>query len=499
MTISMHDLVLNWSVSHLVACVAGVIVIRVLFRKYATAIRDIPGPFWASFSSLWRVYRTCKGHIENDILDLHRRHGFFVRIADNEVSVSHPDAVKQLLHTNLKKGTFYSIFSLPDYRYVNQMSELDPTRHIHKKRSLAAGFSITNIAKAEPYIDNVLSVLRTRFDELCKSGAPVEFQNWFSYYAFDVLGEVTFSKSFGFVESGSDIRNAIANTGALVYYIALMGNYIWFHNLTLGNPLFSWLGLQPNSHIFDTCLIAVDDRKNNPKVRHDMMQRWLDTRAAYPDRLSERDVFAAAVANIGAGAETVSTAAQTVLYNLLRNPHLLKRARQEIDEAQSRGELSSLIQYNEASQLPFLQACLKEAYRTHPGVAHNLPRISPKGGITIAGKYFPAGVILSVNPWVIHRNAEIFGADAEIYNPDRWLREDLKTMDAYLIHWGAGYNSCPGRNLAQFELLKVLATVLRDYEVELLESHKDWEYKTRFLAVPYGWPCRIRRRQTKTA
>ena len=305
--------------------------------------------------------------------------GYFVRIADNEVSISHPDAVKQLLQANLEKvrrrrggcldstanpdvndlqGSFYSIFSLPDYRFVNQMSELNPVRHIQKRRSLAAGFSLSNITKAEPYIDSVLSLLKKQFDGLSKTGAPVEFQNWFSYYAFDVLGEVTFSKSFGFVESGTDIRNAIANTGALVYYIAVMGHYIWFHNLTLGNPLFSWLGLQPNSHIFDTCLMAVDNRKKNPEVRHDMMQRWLDTRASYPDRLSERDVFAAAVANIGAGAETVSTAAQTVIYELLRNPSLLKRAQSEIDEAQSRGELSSLIQYSEASRLPFLQACV---------------------------------------------------------------------------------------------------------------------------------------------
>jgi cytochrome P450 len=248
------------------------------------------------------------------------------------------------------------------------MSELDPARHIQKTRSLSAGFSLSNISKTEPYIDNVLSLFKTRFDELSDSGAPVEFQQWFSFFAFDVLGEVTFSKSFGFVESGTDIRNAIANTGSLVYYISIMGNYIWFHNLTLGNPLFSRLGLQPNSHIFDTCLIAVDKRQNNPEVRHDMMQRWLDVRESHPDRLSERDIFAAAVANIGAGAETISTAAQTVIYNLLRHPDYMKRAQSEIDAAQSRGELSPLIQYSEAAKLPFLQACVSQILGTHSKV-----------------------------------------------------------------------------------------------------------------------------------
>ncbi|BCS26042.1 cytochrome P450 [Aspergillus puulaauensis] len=474
---------------------AGAVVVRVLWRKYCTSIRDIPGPFWASFSSIWKVYQVWKGHSELEILELHKKHGHFVRLTDNEVSVSHPDAVKQLLHANIPKGTFYSVFSLPDYRYVNQMSELDPTYHIHKTRNLSAGFSLSNITKTEPYIDSVLKLFTTRLNALSDSNTPIHFQDWFSFFAFDVLGEVTFSKSFGFVDSGIDIRSAIANTGLLVYYIAIFGNYVWFHNLTLGNPLFSRLGLQPNSHIFDTCLLAIESRKSNPELRHDMVQRWLDVRATHPERMKEEDIFGAAVANIGAGAETVSSTAQAVIYNLLRRPDLMKRAQAEIDAAVARGELSPLVQYSEAAKLPFLQACLKEAYRFHPGVAHNLPRVVPEGGITIAGRYFPEGVILSVHPWVIHRNPDIFGADCETYNPDRWLQGDTKKMDYFLIHWGAGYNQCPGRNLAQFELSKVLTTIVRDYDIEKINPKKDWQYESRFLAVPYGWPCRIRRRQ----
>ncbi|KAL4931027.1 cytochrome P450 [Aspergillus undulatus] len=466
---------------------AVAIVLRVLFRRYGSPIKDIPGPFLASFSSLWKVYHAWKGHSEEELIRLHNEYGDFVRISEKEVSVSHPDAVKQLLHTNIPKGTFYSMFSLPDYRYVNQMSELDPTRHIHKTRNLSAGFSLSNIAKTEPYIDAVLKLFKTRLDGLCVSGAPVHFQDWFSFFAFDVLGEVTFSKSFGFVQSGIDIRNAIANTGLLVYYISIVGNYVWFHNLTLGNPIFSRLGLQPNSHIFDTCLLAIDNRKNNPEVRHDMMQRWLDMRASHPERMSEEDIFGAAVANIGAGAETVSSTAQAVIYYLLRRPEFLKRVRDEIDAAAAAGELSDLVQYSEAAKLPFLQACLKEAYRFHSGVSHNLPRVVPEGGITVAGRFFPEGVVLSIHPWVIHRNPNLFGADCNEYNPTRWLQSDARTkkMDAFLIHWGAGYNQCPGRNLAQFELSKVLVTVLRDYEIEQLDPKQNWRFETRFLAVPY--------------
>lgn len=186
----------------------------------------------------------------------------------------------------------------------------------------------------------------------------MEFDRWFNYFAFDVLGEVIFSKLFGFVESGTDIRNAIANTRALALYIAVMGHYTWLHHLTLGNPILSRLGIQPSSHIFDTCLAAIDTRKKNPESRNDMMQRWLDVRSKYPDRMAESEVFAAAVANIGAGADTVSATAQALFYCLIRSPHHLRRVREEIDAAQARGDLSPLVQYAEAQKLPFLQACV---------------------------------------------------------------------------------------------------------------------------------------------
>lgn len=238
------------------------------------------------------------------------------------------------------------------------MSELDPSRHIEKSRNVAAGYALSNIIKSERYVDAVLQTLETRLDELGKSGKPAEFDRWFNYFAFDVLGEVTFSKSFGFVESGTDIRNAIANTRALALYIAVMGHYIWVHHLTLGNPILSRLGIQPSSHIFDTCLAAIDARKKNPESRNDMMQRWLDVRAKDPDRMAESEVFAAAVANIGAGADTVSATSQGLFYYLIRNPQYLKRAREEIDGAQFRGELSPLVQYAEAQKLTFLQACV---------------------------------------------------------------------------------------------------------------------------------------------
>jgi hypothetical protein len=63
----------------------GVVVARVLFRRYATSIKDIPGPFWGSFSSLWVVYQLWKGHLEAETINLHKKHGMKSEILEHEV------------------------------------------------------------------------------------------------------------------------------------------------------------------------------------------------------------------------------------------------------------------------------------------------------------------------------------------------------------------------------------------------------------------------------
>lgn len=137
-----------------------------------------------------------------------------------------------------------------------------------------------------------------------------------------------------------------------------MGHFLWLHNLTLENPLISTLGLIPASLVFDTCKAAIEVRKKNPEARNDMMARWLHVRNNHPDRMSDRNVFAAAATNVGAGAETVSAALQTLFYYLLQNPRYLQRLRAEIDAAQERGELSAVVHWSDTQNLPYLQACV---------------------------------------------------------------------------------------------------------------------------------------------
>ena len=108
---------------------------------------------------------------------------------------------------------------------------------------------------------------------------------------------------------------------------------------------------------------------------------------------------------------------QSFFHLLLSHPSSYSALLSEIDAA----SLSDPVTYAEAQNLPYFQACLKEAMRLRPAVGLNITRFVPPGGLEIDGTHVPGDVEVAVNGWVLHRDREVFGADAERYRPERWL------------------------------------------------------------------------------
>lgn len=83
---------------------------------------------------------------------------------------------------------------------------------------------------------------------------------------------------------------------------------------------------------------------------------------------------------------------------MIRSPKYWARARAEITSAMRQGKCRDrVVSYSDAQELPFLQACLKESLRMFGPTPMGLPRVAPKGGVTIGERHFVKGTILSVH------------------------------------------------------------------------------------------------------
>jgi len=132
----------------------------------------------------------------------------------------------------------------------------------------------------------------------------------------------------------------------------------------------------------------------------------------------------------------------------MRNPAAFSKLTAEIDAAVANGTLSMPIAYAEAIKLPYLKACINEGMRLHPSVGLTMPRLVPAGGATISGFHFPEGYRVGVNSAVVHYDKDVFGPDADEFNPDRWNEGDALRMERTMVVFGAGPRTCIGKNVS---------------------------------------------------
>jgi cytochrome P450 len=237
----------------------------------------------------------------------------------------------------------------------------------------------------------------------------------------------------------------------------------------------------------------------------DFVSKFLQIHEQNPMKMTKLDIFTACQSNIGAGSDTTAITLSAILYYLIKNPTTYKRLQDEIDEATMQGKISDPITFKEAQQLPYLQAVIKEALRLHSATGLPLARVVPAAGATIAGIDFPGGATVGINAWVAHQNTYIYGVDAHIWRPERWLEfeRDGKgaKVEGYFFAFGMGSRTCIGKNLSLLEISKLIPQLLKAFDFVLDEELQNtkWKSLSRWFVKPENFYGKVHLRQRHVA
>lgn len=109
---------------------------------------------------------------------------------------------------------------------------------------------------------------------------------------------------------------------------------------------------------------------------------------------SELSLYQETQALLVAGSDTTGNALMVGAFHLLKNPEIYARFRKEIESAWEKAGAEG-PDMRVLETLPYLNAVIKESLRLSVGVVSGLPRVTPKGGATIAGITIPGDVHLS--------------------------------------------------------------------------------------------------------
>ena len=154
-------------------------------------------------------------------------------------------------------------------------------------------------------------------------------------------------------------------------------------------------------------------------------------------------------------------------------PETQARAHAELDAVIGRTRLPTFADY---PHLPYIRAMVKELLRWRPITPITTPHRSAQDD-WYEGMFIPKGTICLANAWHMNHDPEIFGENAEDFDPARYLDasegmapggSDLK-KDGH-FSYGFGSRVCVGRHMANNALFINIATVLWAMKIERMRD-----------------------------
>ncbi|KAK2785075.1 hypothetical protein FQN53_007968 [Emmonsiellopsis sp. PD_33] len=467
------------------------IVLYLLRNKYYHGLQAYPGPWLAAYTNWWRFFDTLSGSAERTHIRLHQQNGDIVRLGPNMLSFSDPRAIKDIYGLNRGVSNFYPVQQAlsKGQRLQSLFSTVDEVYHSKYRRCINNAFTMSSLVSYEGLIDSTTSFFIEQTQKLfVDTRRSCDFNQWLQFYAFDVIGELTWSQRIGFLERNYDIDGIVRFIGEFLEYASLN---ISTQKLSAANRI-----------------SAPEDTKGGKRQNVDLMTKFLQAKEKHPDFMTDSQVLASAVSMINAGSDTTSISLSAAFYLLLKNPRCYSRLMEELDEAYNSGRIggrnSGLVSWAESQTLPYLDSVIQETFRLHPAVGLLLERVVPEGGLIICGRHIPAGTIVGCNAWVLHRRADIFGEDTNAFRPERWIEastQELSNMKAAMCHFGSGARSCIGKSIAMLEIYKLLPAFLLHFEIELDGQDNNWTTRNFWFVKQSDFNTRfaVRDRQGKGA
>lgn len=165
-----------------------------------------------------------------------------------------------------------------------------------------------------------------------------------------------------------------------------------------------------------------------------------------------------------AGTETNSTTTEWAMTELLLNPNIMAKVRQEITEKiGAKGK----IEEAEILKLPYFQSVLKETMRLHLVVPLLLPH-KTETDVSLSGYLIPKDTQVLVNAWGIARDPD-YWENPNCFIPQRFLGSemDFKGRHFSFLPFGSGRRMCPGIRLAERVISLMIASLVTRFEWKL--------------------------------
>ncbi|CAN9099470.1 unnamed protein product [Alternaria alternata] len=395
-----------------------------------------------------------------------------LRIGPNELHITDPTLYHTIYsqrYTFPKQRSFYDAFNTPHSVFVEHDGEL----HRARRKLLSNFFSKSSVRAMNKILLAKVTIMCNRIDEMKGNGA-INLYHAFRCLTVDFITEVAFGESFNLTTESED--NTF-NT-PFIECFDLASESLW-----------DLLFFPFIRTIVNKCPPAVAARLSEPAAKFQGLIRAVAATVANFRRLKSsgkclnREIVFDAMQHLDdelvqaeasdiliAGSDTTATTLAVAVQAIIENPTIFTNLKNEMKDAGITAEHD--FDLLRLEQLPYLTACVKEALRCAMAVPGRLPRVVPNGTkpLVVDEKVIPVGTIVGMSAYSMHYNESIWGEDARVFNPFRWLVADAKDLERYLVTFSKGARQCLGINIAYAEITLTLAMLVARFRFTIDET-----------------------------
>ncbi|KAK7931185.1 Cytochrome P450 monooxygenase lolP1 [Apiospora marii] len=433
-------------------------------------LRHVPGPRLASFSWLWSAWRMYWGQA-GDYEHL-SRYGPVVRVGPNQVVVDDPGAFRQIngARSLAARDTCVKF----DYKQDTTFTSLEIGPHDKLKAKASFAYSGRDGVDLEASVDRttmyLVQVIRRRHLSAGEEMRELDFAKFIRYFTMDLIADVGYGERFGFLDGKDDEYRYTDSVEKLTPLIAFVADVPVLRRLfvsPLTAPLFAPTAKDSIAQDIILRRFAADAKEHN-----DMVGAWMR------HGMDKQEVLAESLIQVIAGSDTTATAIRSTMLYITATPRVYQRLKEELRRALASGVASSPITNAQAKELPYFQAVVWEGIRMRPSVTLGVYKIVPPGGSTLCGVPIPGGTAVGFNAIAMMRRPDVFGQDARLFRPERFLECDARTKMERIrtveLAFGHGRWMCAGKTLALLELNKIFFELLKAFDFQLVYPGSAW-------------------------
>ncbi|KAI1616361.1 cytochrome P450 monooxygenase [Exophiala viscosa] len=481
-----------------------IIYTTVLYPRFFTPLRHIPTPPKHSFLKGSHPYDRKTRMIPlrhwNKTIPNNGLIRFYLPGYQERLLVTSPKALSEILVAN------EAHFTKPDFvkirlKYVtgNGLLLVDGEEHKMQRKSFMPAFSYRHIKNLYPAFWSKARELAQGIEKELKAhklsnNDVIEMRGWASRATMDIIGLTGMDHDFDSLQDPNNslsrqYRNMRPDPTRLEVFLALTLGL--FSSNVVGilskMPVSQMRSITAASnYVRNVCRSIIQEKQAKMKQGSSGTDVDIISVALQSDAFTSENLADQMMTFLAAGHGTTSDALQWAVYSLCKNTNLQKRLREEVRDKLPSVTGNDTISADELDSLPYLQAFCNEVLRYYPSVL-STAREAVQDTI-VAGHRIPKGTVLTLAPGMTNHDPELWGPDADEFDPERWMREGCSNTGGVQNNYGFltflhGPRSCIGATFARAELACLVAAVVGRFEMALEDPDRELELNRRGISA----------------